>query len=437
MKLHLLLCFLVFGAQAYGATPCVPSRIRFADMQLKISKGAKERIQEKVDSLTQSDRHFQELVNRFNLFLPIIERILKEENVPEAFKYIVLQESSLVADLVSTSNAVGFWQFKEPASREVGLKIDQYVDERMHIGAATRGAAKYLKRNNEQFHNWLYALLAYHEGRGGAKKFTKAEYIGAKSMPIEPDAHLYIIHFLAFKTAFEQIIGKGPHPVLHLYEYKEAHGKSLRELAQEFGVDKAQLKAYNKWLKRSRVPHDADHATIIPLTHQQYAQYNKASLEAGVAKHKLNYAHYWERAAAFPFITTCGDKKSGQEVTEINGIVGIKAQQRDTLESLAKVGNIAVAQFLAFNDIDKDHTVIPDQVYYYASKRSKAEVHFHIAREEESWWSVAQKYGIKKRSLLSKNRLRKEVALKPGRVLWLRFIRPSSIPVAYELPLDE
>jgi membrane-bound lytic murein transglycosylase D len=72
------------------------------------------------------------------------------------------------------------------------------------------------------------------------------------------------------------------------------------------------------------------------------------------------------------------------------------------------------------------------QVYYFKAKKSKAGVHYHIARPGETWWSVAQKYGITKSALLSKNRLRKESALQVGRVLWLRFIRPANIPIAYE-----
>ena len=437
MNRCLLLCCLAWSVQAAEATPLVPARMRFADLRLQLTQAAKARIQEKVDSLTSSEKHFQELLARVNLFLPIVERVLKEENIPLDFKYLVIQESKLFADAVSTSNAVGFWQFKEPAAREVGLKIDQHVDERMHIAAATRAAARYLKQNNREFNNWLYALLAYNEGRGGVRQYTKKQYLGAKVMTIEPQAHPYIVHFLAHKVAFEKVLGQERHPELYLHEYEEAHGKTLSEIAKEFGVDKQQLKEYNKWLKRYRVPHDATCVTIIPMTHQQYAQSSAAKAKNILAKYKIDYAQYWERAAEFPVITPQKDKKRGPQFTAINGIVGTIAQQGDSLTSLAQAGNISLEQFLAINDMDKKHLVVPGQVYYYKPKQSKAGIHFHIARPGETWWSVAQKYGIKKEELLLKNRLRKEVALKPGRVLWLRFIRPAKIPVAYEYRKEE
>ena len=105
--------------------------------------------------------------------------------------------------------------------------------------------------------------------------------------------------------------------------------------------------------------------------------------------------------------------------------------------SLAKLGGIPFSEFLTFNDLDKNHTIMPGQVYYYNHKENKASIHFHIVRSGDTWWSVSQKYGIKKKALLIKNRLHCEVPLKPGRVLWLRFIRPRKIPIAYvHLPFN-
>ena len=433
----LFIIIFCFALQAHVVAPRVSSRIHFADMRLHISRGAKARIQEKVDSLTRNKKSFQALLDQVNLFLPIVERILKEEGIPTDFKYLVIQESGLIPDAVSTANAVGFWQFRKEAAMETGLKMNRHVDERMHIGAATRAAAKYLKTSNEQFRNWLYALLSYNEGRSGVQKFIKQQYIGAKAIPIASNAHIYIIHFIAFKTVFEPVIGKAPHPELYLYEYNEGHGKNLREISREFGVDRTKLKAYNKWLKSASIPYDTQYATIIPLTHQQYAQYSRRRKFVGTTKKQLpkaqlDYKKYLGKAETFPLVTLKKEAKTGIEYTAINGIPGVQAQQEDSLASLAKAGNITINQFLAYNDIDENHIVTDGQVYYYKPKRSKASIHFHIAKEEETWWSIAQKYGIRKRDLFRKNRLRKEVALEPGRVLWLRFVRPSHIPVAYE-----
>jgi membrane-bound lytic murein transglycosylase D len=432
MKRCLFFCCLTFSLQIYGATPQVPSTIRFADIRLHLSKGAKERVQEKVDSLTRNEKYFQIILDRANLFLPIIERVLKEENLPLDFRYLVMQESALVSDAVSTANAVGFWQFKEPAAREVGLKIDRHVDERMHITAATRAAAKYLKQNNREFDNWLYALVAYNEGRAGARKFIREHYLSAKKMDIEPQAHVYIIHFLAYKIAFEQVLGKDNHPELYLYEYQEVHGKNLNEIAQELGVDVEKVKNYNKWLKRYRIPRGTTCTAIVPMTHRQYACRGTSKKKGALAKNNIDYIKYRGKAENFPKITFSKKSTPGTRTILINNIAGVVALEGDSAVALAKAGRIPLVKFLAFNDLDKSCSIIPGQVYYYKPKKSKGSTYFHIVRSGETWWSVAQKYGIKQGALLHKNRLRKEVTLKAGRVLWLRFIRPAKLPVAYE-----
>jgi len=406
MKQYLLLFCFVISMQSHGAPPQVTSSIRFANMRLHLTKGARKRIQEKVDSLTRSEKHFQILLNRANLFMPIVERVLKEENLPLDFKYVAIQESALISDAVSVTNDVGFWQFQEATAKEVGLKIDHHVDERMHIIEATRAAARYLKRNNLAFDNWLYALLSYNEGRGGAQKWVKKRYLGAKTMKIEQQAHTYIIHFLAHKFVFDSVLGKAQHPELTLYEYQAVHGKSLNEISSELGVDITQVKDYNKWLKRYRVPQDATCAVIIPMTHQQYVRYGTATKKNGSAKNKLNYTKYWDKAVDFPVITSPKNKKKNTNTTIINNILGVVAVAGNSSASLAKAGKISLAQFLTYNDLDKDSPIISGQVYYYKPKRNKANVHFHIARPGETWWSVAQKYGIKKKELLLKNRLR-------------------------------
>lgn len=429
---HLLLTFcLAWSIQATGATPRVPAKMRLANLKLQLTKGAQKRVQEKVDSLVRHERSFQTLLDRTNLFFPIIERVFKEEGIPLDFKYIAIQESGLVSDAAGDANmSIGFWQLKWYTAAEVGLKTKGKVDERMHIVASTRGAAKYLKKNNVHLDNWLYTLLAYNRGRGYVqKKLPYKKHRGAKRMRINNQTHWYVIHFLAHKLVFENKAGKERHPKLHLYEYQKAHGKTLSDIAKKFDVEKKQLKKHNKWLKRHRVPRDTTCAAIIPMTHQQYAKSKFTKKKRSTAKQQPNYAQYQQQATTFPVITP--PKGKSKAYTKINGIVGTLAQPGDSLTSLAQAGHIALERFLVFNDIDKAHKVVPGQVYYYKAKRSKTKTRYHIVKPGETWWSIAQQYGIKKNKLLLKNRLRKEAKLKPGRVLWLRSIRPAKTPIAY------
>src|SRR6478609_3750187 len=207
MRLTLALFFVAVSAAAQ--TPEVPHKMEFAGMTLTIRDDARREIQKDVDALTQSPRHHMIKVERAKTYFPLIEKVFAEERVPDDFKYLVLQESALIADAVSTSNAVGFWQFKDFTAMEMGLRVDKDIDERMNIFSASQGAARYIKKNNFYFNNWLYALQAYQMGAGAVLKTSPESESGATHMEITSKTYWYVKKYLAHKIAFEGAV-KGP-----------------------------------------------------------------------------------------------------------------------------------------------------------------------------------------------------------------------------------
>src|SRR6187549_3311839 len=153
MRLFLALFFATV-LKAAAQPPQVPHKMNFAGITLTIRDDARKEIQKDVDALTRSPKYFNIKVERAKTYFPIIEKVFAEERVPDDFKYLVLQESALIADAVSVSNAVGFWQFKDFTALEMGLRVDKDIDERMNIVSASRAAARYIKQNNYFFNNW-------------------------------------------------------------------------------------------------------------------------------------------------------------------------------------------------------------------------------------------------------------------------------------------
>src|SRR3954471_777033 len=152
------------GVAAFGQSPQVPHKMQFAGLTLTIHDDARREIQKDVDALTLHPKYFNVKAERAKTYFPIIEKIFAEERLPEDFKYLCLQESALIPDAVSSSNAVGFWQFKDFTAMEMGLRVDKDVDERLNIVSSSRAAARYFKKNNALLNNWLYALQAYQMG---------------------------------------------------------------------------------------------------------------------------------------------------------------------------------------------------------------------------------------------------------------------------------
>lgn len=115
----------------------VPRTVTFGGVQVSLDEEARQTVQKDVNMLVSSRRALDIKLDRMVQYLPIVEGILVEEDVPADFKYLVVQESSLMPDAVSTSNAVGFWQFKKETAGDFGLRVDTDVDERKSIHAST------------------------------------------------------------------------------------------------------------------------------------------------------------------------------------------------------------------------------------------------------------------------------------------------------------
>jgi len=400
----------------------VPQKMKFANMTLNFSDEARADIQASVDKLTKYPVSFLQKVERANMYFPIIERIFKEEDLPDDIKFLVIQESALVSDAVSTSNAIGYWQFKVDAAKEMGLRVDEWVDERKNIVSSTRGAARYLKKNNLYLRNWVYSVVAYNEGLGGTRRnIMNPNHAGINEMYIDKSTHWYVLKFFAHKIAFEKFIGKTVPPV-NLVEYTQAKGKKLDEIAEHFRLSADSVKMYNKWVKLTTIPDDKTYTIILPV---------RAEMREEVALQAVQPDEEEHPTKAHEYKTVTGEKVP--IFLTWNGIDAIQAQEGDDLTKLALQAGIKLRKFLRVNDLKKFDEIEVGQIYYLHHKKNEALVLFHTAQPGESVWEISQQYGIKVDAILEKNRMKPDEALKPGRVLYLKSKRPENEEIKYEV----
>ena len=416
----------------------VPSEITLGDMKLKISDACRRNIQKDVDALTKSPKFMEIKADRARIYFPIIEKIFKEEGVPEDFKFLALQESALISDAVSSANAVGFWQFKDFTGREVGLRIDRSVDERLNIVASTHGAAKYFKRHNFYFDNWVYTILAHMTGRGGAGKYVSKSNFGKKRMTLDGKTHWYVVRFLAHKIAYEGITGGPNTEGLRLVEYKKGKGKTLSSIAKDTKVNEVELKKYNKWLKANKVPGEKTYSVMLPVR-------GKASKikEDKPSKEKSDDEGAEDGLISVKIYPTIDEdlNVSGTIYIKINGIPSILAKKADGINVLAKKANLTPEKFVKYNDLKMSSMIREGEIYYMKPKRSRGKIYFYTVQQNETLWDVSQKFGIKLVKLAKLNRMATIDEIKPGRVLWLRKKRPANMPIEYrelpKMPVDE
>lgn len=392
-------------------TPEVPHKMEFAGITLTIRDDARREIQKDVDALTQSPRHYNIKAERAKTYFPIIEKIFAEEQVPDDFKYLALQESALIADAVSVSNAVGFWQFKDFTAMEMGLRVDKQIDERLNIVSSSRAAARYIKKNNTFFDNWIYALQAYQMGAGGVLKTVKDNQPGATRMEITSHTYWYVKKYLAHKVAYEPgVKGKGITEVLTL---ETNNGKSLSELAREVSVDETTLRDYNKWTKSGNIPTDRTYVVLIPVS----GRTDITLPETVVAK---------DMKVQSPGLSSASALASTAVKKKINGIYTIQAVNGESAAALASRAGVELSKFLKWNDLASGESLVAGNLYFLGKKRGRAMDNFHKVAAGENLWSISQKYGVQIKKLRKYNRLGNEGEVSAGTMLWLASTRPKS-----------
>lgn len=405
--------FIFCGVASVAQPPQVPHKLHFAGMTLTVHADARAEIQKDVDRLHSSPRYFGLLVERAKTYFPIIEKTFKDERVPDDLKYLVLQESALISNAVSTSNAVGYWQFKAETAKEMGLLVNNRVDERMNIVAASKGAAKYFKQSNNYFNNWLYVVQSYQMGIGGTMRAVGEEHLGSKYMDVTTDTYWYVKKYLAHKVAFEHALGGGKGqvqvtPIL-------ASGVSLDEISAKSGVEASKLKEYNTWIKDGAIPDDKEYAVVIP--------------KGDIADfHNLWLTKKTNTTAKVPVATV-----STKEV-ELNGLRAVYAQSGETVTAIAKRTNTDLSDFIRWNDVSVDWPVQAGQPFYLQRKIKTSNKSTHTAKAGESLWTVSQTYGVRLKTL---KRLNASLTddLKAGAVVYLTE-KPGKANVAFEQILE-
>jgi membrane-bound lytic murein transglycosylase D len=410
-------------AASIAQSPEVPHKLQFAGMTLTLREDARKEIQDDVDALTRNPRYFDIKVDRARQYFPIIERILREERVPDDFKYLALQESALIADAVSVSNAVGYWQFKDFTAREVGLRVDDVVDERKNIVSATRGAARYLKQNNFIFNNWILALQSYQMGAGGVKRAVGNEFDGQRHMHITSATYWYVKKYLAHLVAFSHAL-QTPKAVPPLQERVVNQATNLGALAAELALDPQVIATQNKWILGTLVPADKPY-TIVWAEAPTALDVAPVVVQSDISPPK-NATAVNESATSAPVM--------------VNGVAGLQARASETLPQLVSRSGVDLSDFLDYNDIEIDHVPRAGFIYFTEKKNTQAPEGQHALIAGEDLWMISQRYAVQLKRLRKYNRLKGAENLQAGEVVWLstnKLKAPGANQEADVLELDE
>ncbi len=189
-------------------------------------------------------------------WFPLIEKILKENDVPEDFKYLAVIESGLL-NVTSPSGAKGYWQFMPQTAPGYNLEISKDVDERYHVEKATVAACKYLKEAHKKFDNWTLAAASYNMGKTGLMNRLQSQKVNNYyDLLLNSETARYVYRIIAVKYILSNPENYGFHvreeDKYPPFETKEVTVdstiNSLVDFAIAQGTNYKTLKELNPWL---------------------------------------------------------------------------------------------------------------------------------------------------------------------------------------------
>jgi len=261
----------------YGVN--MPDQVTFAGEALPLDLfDVKEALDRELLSNTYFHSQTIRLIKLANRYFPQIEPVLRQNLVPDDFKYLAVAESGLT-QAVSPAKAAGFWQLLKGTAIEYGLEVNQEVDERYHIVKSTGVACKYLIESYKKYGNWTMTAASYNAGRRGVdRQIQRQKKENYYDLLLNEETARYLYRVVAFKLIFEDpaaygfnLSKKDLYPELPVYTIEiDSSVVDFADFAQFHGTNYKILKYLNPWLRDNKLTNAGHNKYEILLTEKGY-----------------------------------------------------------------------------------------------------------------------------------------------------------------------
>ncbi|MFO7790273.1 MAG: lytic transglycosylase domain-containing protein [Bacteroidota bacterium] len=237
--------------------PEIPAQLNFAGeiVPLKLFD-VKESLDRELITNTYFHSSTIQILKRAERYFPMIDSILKANDIPADFKYLCVIESNL-RNVTSPKGAKGFWQFLKSTGREHGLEINAYVDERYNLEKSTEAACEYLQESYDKFGSWTLAAAAFNMGKSKLKRRLEEQKVNNYyDIYLNRETARYVYRVLAMKTIMPDHEAYGFHieksekyaPLPAQTIIVDTTINDLVEFAFQQGINYKMLKEFNPWL---------------------------------------------------------------------------------------------------------------------------------------------------------------------------------------------
>jgi len=407
----------------------------------------------------------------------MIERILKEEGVPQDLIYVAQAESGFHPYAVSRAGARGIWQFMGSRARAYNMHRDLWVDDRQDPEKSTRAAAHHLKDLYNQFGDWYLAMAAYNSGPGTVQSAVKRtgyadfwELYRRNVLPKETRNYVPIIVAVAIMAKNPSQYGLQnivPDPPMKYDTVKINYPVDLRLVAECVDVSPSELQELNPSLLRMTTPkgHFDLHLPVgtqekyqaaiagIPADMRLWWHYHtvangetlmslartyRTPMKTIAEANQLETSDGIEAGAKLVIPIAPGRHNSGDTQTYARRLTVYRVRKNDTLETVSNNLGVAPATIRRWNRLKNDSLAGHRVLYVHlpvsptvaaAGQHAKSKSHrtsdlaenkagspvHHTVRRGETLYSIANNYKTSVKAIKQTNA--NVATLRPGMVL--------------------
>ncbi|NTV45664.1 MAG: transglycosylase SLT domain-containing protein [Chlorobiales bacterium] len=301
-----------------------------------------------MDVFERYEREFLVIVNdrpqvalylkRAGRFFPYIEKRLKEADMPDDIKYLVVAESAML-NVSSSAGAAGFWQLMPKVATSYGLEVSTVIDERYNLEKSTTAAIKYLKEAYKRFGSWTLAAASYNMGMYGTSDELQFQNKGDYyDLWLNSQTSRYIFRILTIKEVMENTSKYGygdvrPYPAIETREVVvKEQIPNVAEWAAQQGASYKVVKLLNPWIRSRKLPEPpklvSEYRILLPK--------DAAELKRAAYSYSGN---------------------GGQETAMANGYYIVS--EGETLQSIANKCGLSVEEIRAQNKVKEDENLKP------------------------------------------------------------------------------
>jgi membrane-bound lytic murein transglycosylase D len=408
-------------------------------------------------------------LKRAQAYLPHIRARFQAEGLPEDLIYLPFAESGFNPFAVSPAGAAGIWQFMPQTGRIYGLPVDSWVDDRRDPYKSTEAAIAYLKKLYADFGDWALALAAYNAGEGAIgralKKTGSEDYftLCETSDDLKRETKLYVPKFLALAKVARNLETLGFQPldldrrVAAPARLKAAPDTDLQAMARSMGMDWKAFRELNPALRKQEAPPGRPIQVAVPghlvakaedflkkpvmVKRTEYASHRVRpgdtwwglSRKYDVAVKDLQQANTVKKLSVGQVLRIPGragaeDVPAGAETKKwASKRANYVVRQGDTLWTIAKEFGMEPSTLMQANGLSGSGSIRVGQKLFVpaagSAETKKARAQAETVRQElvsykvrqgDTVWSIAKRFGVSTKDLLTWNKLAANSHIRPG-----------------------